>query len=357
MSDQALAEGEQSRALERRPSGVATAVVSGRTPDEILKNAGVIAASLKGLIDSQGLSVSVGGTKRHVEVGAWQACGTMLGALGGQPLHAETVWTRRMLGDDGITPQRTRYTAEVKRYKGKGQARELTSTTTYEVDGYDWEARVEVRTVSGEVVGSAEAMCARSEETWSKRDDQALRSMAETRAESRAYRRAIGWIIHMAGYSPTPAEEMGHQPGAHTEAATMPHGPEASEALQATLLKALAFVFDTGDGPREDLALAAFNVIGGKLGYIPSAVGQAIALAAGELKRALEPPSHPDQAAQESGAEPQTNEEAQGGGPAAEEEPVDGEAVPDDDPTETPPTPLDPDDEARANEAFQGGST
>ena len=35
-----------------------------------------------------------------------------------------------------------------------------------------------------------------------------LRSMAQTRACSKAFRNSLSWIVMMAGYSPTPAEEM-----------------------------------------------------------------------------------------------------------------------------------------------------
>ncbi len=340
------------------PVGEVAGVVRGATPDEILAKAGTIAGALKRLIDEKGMSVSVGGTKKHVEVGAWQACGTMLGALGGQPLHAETVWTRRMVGDDGLL-QRTRYTAEVKRYKGKGSARELVSTTTYDVDGFDWEAKVEIRTAAGDLAGSAEAMVSRAEDTWSRRDDYALRSMAETRAESRAYRRAIGWIIHLAGYNATPAEEMGHQPGADNDAAVRPHGPEAGDQLQATLLRALAFLLDTGDGPDGELAREAYGVFGEKLGYVPQAVAQAIVLTAKVLKDKVDPPSHPEQAAAETGEdEPQPAEVAQGGGPG-EEAIADADVVPDDDPTAGPPPQATDEDaatQARADEAFQGGT-
>jgi hypothetical protein len=151
-------------------------VIAGNTPAEILTNAATIASSLKDLIERQNLSVSMGRNRPpHVEVGGWQAAGAMLGTLGGQPIHAETVWSRRIDRDDVIA----------------------------------YEAHVEVKTLSGEVAGAAEAMCSSAESNWQDRDEYAIRSMAETRAESRAYRRAIGWIISLAGFSPTPAEEMG----------------------------------------------------------------------------------------------------------------------------------------------------
>jgi hypothetical protein len=67
-------------------------------------------------------------------------------------------------------------------------------TRPLERDGqqFGWEARVEARTRSGELVGAAESQCTRDENTWAKRDDYALRSMAQTRATSKALRQPLG---------------------------------------------------------------------------------------------------------------------------------------------------------------------
>ena len=71
-----------------------------------------------------------------------------------------------------------------------------------------WEARVEVRNMQGVLIGSGEAMCTRSEKTWGSRDDFALRAMAQTRATSRALRNPLGFVVKLAGYEATSAEEM-----------------------------------------------------------------------------------------------------------------------------------------------------
>jgi hypothetical protein len=62
--------------------------------------------------------------------------------------------------------------------------------------------------LAGQVVGAAEAECLRSERTWKGRDDYALRSMAQTRAVSKALRGPLGFVVTLAGYEATPAEEM-----------------------------------------------------------------------------------------------------------------------------------------------------
>jgi hypothetical protein len=75
-------------------------------------------------------------------------------------------------------------------------------------DAIGWEARVQVADRDGNVRGEGEASCLRTEANWKQRDDFALRSMAQTRAMGKAYRMALSYIVGLAGYQTTPAEEM-----------------------------------------------------------------------------------------------------------------------------------------------------
>jgi hypothetical protein len=126
------------------------------------------------------------------------------------------------------------------------------------------------------LVGSAEGMCARDEETWNDRSDYALRSMAETRAESRAYRRAVGWLVNLAGYNPTPAEEMGGGPGGATN--VEPEMPAwarpATDARKKLILQALSYLIDGNE--RSDLAVALLQTIAREFGGIPDILVNAI---------------------------------------------------------------------------------
>jgi hypothetical protein len=133
-------------------------------PTEVIRRATAVAETLKDVLVKQGL-ISRIKDRDHVRVEGWTLCGTMLGVF---PV---CTWTRKV--EDG------------------------------------WEARVEARTLSGAVVGAAEAECLRSENTWKSRDDYALRSMAQTRATSKAMRQPLGFIVQLAGFDPTPAEEVG----------------------------------------------------------------------------------------------------------------------------------------------------
>jgi hypothetical protein len=140
-------------------------------PLEIIGKATRIAEALSKVLRDQKLTSNISG-REHVRVEGWTLLGTMLG------VYPVVEWTRP-LGDGG------------------------------------WEARVEARTLSGAVVGAAEASCSRSEKEWGPtptrgkmRDDYALRSMAQTRAVSKALRGPLGFVVTLAGYEATPAEEM-----------------------------------------------------------------------------------------------------------------------------------------------------
>lgn len=87
---------------------------------------------------------------------------------------------------------------------------------------------IEIR--SGIVIGGAEAYCMRDEEKWNTRTKYEwqgtgkdarrvkvgeeivpwfqLASMAQTRSGAKAFRNRLAWVVVLAGYKPTPAEEM-----------------------------------------------------------------------------------------------------------------------------------------------------
>lgn len=149
-----------------------------------------VADELSRVVRSKNLAKRIG-DKDHVLVEGWTMLGSMLGVF---PV---TVWTHPV-----------------------------------EIDGQrvGWEARVEARTRDGATIGAAEAECLRSESMWSKRDDYALRSMAQTRATSKALRQPLGFVMTLAGLEATPAEEMPANVTASGEYA-LPFGKHKGQAL------------------------------------------------------------------------------------------------------------------------------
>jgi hypothetical protein len=173
--------------LEVRDDNALSATLFGTdNPAEVVQRAAVVATALADLVHKQNLVVRIGQSE-HVRVEGWTLLGSMLGVF---PI---VTWTRPILKEHDTPP---------------------TPTTE------GWEARVEARTRNGEIVGAAEAECMRSEDAWGwtptnkygkplpPRDDYALRSMAQTRAVSKALRLPLGFVMQLAGFNPTPAEEM-----------------------------------------------------------------------------------------------------------------------------------------------------
>ena len=86
---------------------------------------------------------------------------------------------------------------------------------------YDAETRQEIGAKATSVIydqtgtirGGAEAYCMRSERNWGSKPVHQLLSMAGTRAVSKGLRLLLAWVVVLAGYNPTPYEEMGSEQG------------------------------------------------------------------------------------------------------------------------------------------------
>lgn len=134
-------------------------------PRSALERMTEYASALVDVVRDRRLSVRIQG-KEYLTVEAWQTLGALVGVYG------VIEWTRPTESEDGFV------------------------------------ARATARTLAGQVVGAAECECSRQERTWRSRDSYALRSMAQTRALSRALRAPLGQIVVLAGYEATGEEEM-----------------------------------------------------------------------------------------------------------------------------------------------------
>jgi len=77
------------------------------------------------------------------------------------------------------------------------------------LDDMKWLAQAEIiNTKTKEVMGTGYALCSKAEKNKTTFDEYAILSMAQTRAIGKAYRNLIGWVVKMAGYEATPAEEI-----------------------------------------------------------------------------------------------------------------------------------------------------
>ena len=77
-----------------------------------------------------------------------------------------------------------------------------------------WEATAEAfHAQTGMVLSTAVSMCLKDEANWRNKPLFQLRSMAQTRACAKVLRNVLSWVVVLAGYRPTPAEEMHGVPG------------------------------------------------------------------------------------------------------------------------------------------------
>lgn len=75
-------------------------------------------------------------------------------------------------------------------------------------NGYETKIKL-IRTKDGQTVGAASHICLRSDEPrWANSASYAIRSMSGTRATGKAFRQSFSWIMKLAGYEVTPAEEI-----------------------------------------------------------------------------------------------------------------------------------------------------
>jgi hypothetical protein len=147
------------------PATQPTALFRTDDPAQVLVKATEVADALADVIQRKRLFVKVQG-KSHVLVEGWQLLGSMLGVTA-ICTHTEPVEA-----------------------------------------GY--KATVEARTADGRVIGRADALCTKDEKRgpWKSADDYARLSMAQTRATSKALKGPLGFVVSLAGYEATPAEEM-----------------------------------------------------------------------------------------------------------------------------------------------------
>lgn len=139
-----------------------------REPEEVLLEAKKAAQALKSVISSKTHSVMFNG-EQYLEFEDWQTLAKFY----------------------GITAK-------------------CESTKYVEFDAVKgFEARaVAIQVATGHEISGAEAMCLNDERNWSNKPLFQLRSMAQTRACAKALRNILAWVVVLAGYKPTPAEEM-----------------------------------------------------------------------------------------------------------------------------------------------------
>jgi hypothetical protein len=104
-----------------------------------------------------------------------------------------------------------------------------------------FKAHADLVNANGIVVGGAEAYCMADEPNWSRKPLFQLASMAQTRAASKSISNRYRWVVAMAGYGTTPAEEMtaetSHSAPQPQQMAYTPKGFPEEATIQAMEIK------------------------------------------------------------------------------------------------------------------------
>ena len=175
----------------------------GLSPREVADGAAEQAKTLMDIVDQQNLFVVVQG-KKYLMVEAWETIGAF------NNVGSDTEWLREFrIGDELV----------------------------------GWQAKVNlVDSRTGIQVGSGISVCGLDEFVAKGKhgvaQHNAVMSMAQTRATSKAYRAKYSWVAVLAGYQPTPAEEMPRdEPQRHTQARKPAAAPAAPKDYAAIVKK------------------------------------------------------------------------------------------------------------------------
>ncbi|GAB2959154.1 hypothetical protein GCM10027048_28050 [Hymenobacter coalescens] len=138
-----------------------------------------LAEELSQLVKDKGMTTNIQG-KNYVHVEAWTFAGVSIGLLPVVVSCDDISRPGHMVGMKGQERQEIRYKATV----------ELLNVHT------------------NQVVGRAFATCSNEEAKKKFFDEYSIASMAQTRATGKVYRLPLGWLMQVAGFQATPAEEM-----------------------------------------------------------------------------------------------------------------------------------------------------
>ena len=190
---------------------------AGATPAEVIAAATEAANELHSVIEQRRLFTRIGSSE-HVRVEGWQTLGVMTGVFAVQAGGVEALpWP--IIPNDGL-PGPPDPGREPRRSSPEWPVwKQTTDRATHWEEqqalirardrGLSFGFKASFRAVKDDhEVGWGEGRCTRSEGNWATRDDYQLSSMAQTRAQSKALRQPLGFVVSLAGYSATPAEEV-----------------------------------------------------------------------------------------------------------------------------------------------------
>lgn len=217
---------------------------------ERIRAAAEVANELRKVVRSQKLSQRIA-DREHVLIEGWQTLGTLVGVFAVKDSGVvQLPWPELIeLPDEppkpGPEPKRSSadrpaWEAADMARRAWEQHRDLIGARNRGLAyGFSasWRALKD-----GSPVGWGEGRCTRGERTWATRDDYAIAGMAQTRGQSRALAAPLRFIVKLAGYASTPAEDLDGAPSS-------PYGPEGDNAADAKAAADVQMTHPGIDGP------------------------------------------------------------------------------------------------------------
>ena len=232
-----------STALERAPDA-SVALFPGATAGEIIAVASDVAAQFSDVVRKQRMFKRIGDSD-HIQIEAWQTIGALTGVMAPDGEVEQLPWPPLgPLSEEPPVPGREPRNRDSGEWRAWKQADRIRSA--WELHGDLLRARALGRafgfiarfhaTKNGAGVGWGEGRCTRGEASKVAQEDYALSSMAQTRAQSRALGAPLKFVVKLAGYETTPAEELdgaaagrGAGPTAVDAPPALPWGPVADD--------------------------------------------------------------------------------------------------------------------------------
>lgn len=172
-----------------------------KAPDQIVAEAKQAADALRRIIDGSDNKPTKFGDKEHLKHEHWEILGHFFGyctkITSTEPVHFDV---------DGEMAHGFLATAELLNERtgmvvGRAEAMCLDNEEMWgEVSEYEWQ---DTYTGDGRKAGRERIQVGTKPKPLFQ-----LRSMAQTRASAKAFRHKLAWVAVLAGYSPTPAQEM-----------------------------------------------------------------------------------------------------------------------------------------------------
>jgi hypothetical protein len=232
-------------ALERADAHAGVALFPGATAGEIITVAADVAQQFSDVVKKQRMFKRIG-ENDHIQIEAWQTIGALTGVLADEGEVTELPWRPLdTLGDEPPAPEGREPregTPQWRQWKEADRIRRdwehLRDMLRARGSGHAFGYKAQFRAAKGGIaVGWGEGRCTRGEPSKVNQEDYALASMAQTRAQSRALGAPLKFVVKLAGYETTPAEELDGTmpPAAAPGAPALPWGPvtDDDEKLQA----------------------------------------------------------------------------------------------------------------------------